>query len=126
MSNSVFAELSFWLMATASISIPIGIYVVLLSKRAVSRITVLVLGVTLIVIAGVDIYFLRHMATAAAKTPSLADDALFLSEISFALYLFPLMFGGIGVNLLSHVLISHLVAAERRFDSQHPERRPLD
>ena len=120
MSNSVFAELSFWLMAIASIAIPIGIYGVLLAKRAVSRVTVLVLGVSLVAIAGVDIYFLRHMASAAAKTPSLADDALFLSEISFALYLFPLMFGGIGVNLISHVLISHLVDAERRFDREHP------
>ena len=126
MSDSVFAELGFWLVAIGSIAIPIGIYVALLYKRAVSRFTVLVLGVTLVIIAGIDIYFLRHMAAAAARTPSLADDALFLSEISFALYLFPLMFGGVGVNLISHVLISHLVAAERRFEKEHPESRRKD
>jgi len=120
-SNSVFAELSFWLMAIASVALPIAIYAVLLAKRAVSRTTVLVLGFTLVAIAGLDIYFLRHMAAAAAMTSSLADDALFLSELSFALYLFPLMFGGIGVNLISHVLISHLVDAEQRFDREHAE-----
>ncbi|MEJ8824136.1 hypothetical protein WKW80_19225 [Variovorax humicola] len=122
-SNSVFAELSFWLMAIASVALPIAIYAVLLAKRAVSRTTVLVLGFTLVAIAGLDIYFLRHMAAAAAMTSSLADDALFLSELSFALYLFPLMFGGIGVNLISHVLISHLVDAEQRFDREHAEDR---
>jgi hypothetical protein len=126
MSDSVFAELDFWVMAIVSVACPIGIYVVLLYKRAVSRVTVLVLGFTLVIVAGVDIYFLRHMAAAAAKTVSLADDALFLSELSFALYLFPLMFGGVGVNLISHVLISHLVAAERRFEKEHPERRRSD
>ncbi|MEJ8855203.1 hypothetical protein WKW79_11520 [Variovorax robiniae] len=126
MKNSVFAELSFWFMAIASVAVPIAIYAVLLAKRAVSRNTVLVLGITLVAIAGVDIYFLRHMAAAASATESLADDALFLSELSFALYLFPLMFGGVGVNLISHVLISHLVAAERRFEKQHPDHRRPD
>ncbi|MEJ8846008.1 hypothetical protein [Variovorax rhizosphaerae] len=122
-TNSVFAELSFWFMAIASVAVPIVIYAALLAKRAVSRTTVLVLGITLVAIAGLDIYFLRHMAALAATTASLADDALFLSELSFALYLFPLMFGGIGVNLISHVLISHLIAAERRFEKEHHENR---
>jgi len=126
MSNSIFAELSFWLMAIASIAVPIAIYMVLLVKRAISRVTVLVLGLTLVVIAGVDIYFLRHMAAFAARTSSFADNGLFLSELSFALYLFPLMFGGIGVNLISHVLISHLVGAEKRFASEHAQERQQD
>jgi hypothetical protein len=29
------------------------------------------------------------------------------------------MFGGVGVNLISHILISHLVRAERRFAKDH-------
>ena len=52
-----------------------------------------------------------------------ADDAVFVSELSFALYLFPLMFGGVGVNLISHILVSHLVGAERRFSKAHAEER---
>lgn len=121
MSNSVFVEASFWLMVAASVIVPFAIYGVLLAKQAISRSTVLVLGVTLVAIAGLDVYFLRHMASMAAATASLADDAVFVSEVSFALYLFPLMFGGIGVNLISHILVSHLVAAERRFAKEHPD-----
>lgn len=121
MRNSVFVELSFWLMVMISILLPFAIYGVLLAKQAVSRATVLLLGFTLIAIAGFDVYFLRHMATEAAATQSLLDDVLFVSEVSFALYLFPLMFGGIGVNVISHILVSHLVGAERRFEKEHPD-----
>jgi hypothetical protein len=121
MSNSVFAELSFWLMVVLSVVLPFAIYGVLLVKRAISRFTVLVLGFTLVVIAGVDVYLLRHWAALAGTTLSPADDALFVSEVSFALYLFPLMFGGVGVNLISHVLVSHLISAERRFAREHHE-----
>ncbi len=32
------------------------------------------------------------------------------------------MFGGIGVNLVSHILVSHLVGAERRFAKEHPDK----
>jgi len=120
MKESVFAELSFWLMVIVSLVLPFTIYGVLMVKRAISRATVLVFGFTLVAIAGFDVYFLQHMATLAKATHSLADDAVFVSEVSFALYLFPLMFGGIGVNVISHVLVSHLVAAERRFAKEHP------
>jgi hypothetical protein len=57
----------------------------------------------------------------AKLTPSLADDKIFVSEVSIALYLLPAMFGGIGINLLSHVLISHLYSAEKRFKKEHPD-----
>ena len=36
-----------------------------------------------------------------------------------ALYLFPATFGGIGVNVISHVLVQHLVEAEKRFAREH-------
>ena len=65
----------------------------------------------------------KAMAAAARETLSLADDMVFGSEISFALYLFPLMFGGIGVNIISHVLVTHLVAAEKRFAREHPDEQ---
>jgi hypothetical protein len=32
------------------------------------------------------------------------------------------MFGGIGVNVISHVLVRHLVEAESRFAVEHPDR----
>ncbi len=40
-------------------------------------------------------------------------------ESSVALYLLLLMFAGVGVNMISHVLIEHLKGAERRFDKDH-------
>ena len=55
----------------------------------------------------------------AAKTASIVDDAVFLSEVGVALYVLPVLFGGIGVNLVSHVLVRHLTQAERRFDAEH-------
>ncbi len=120
MSNSVFTEMSFWLTVVLSAVMPFCIYGVLLAKRAISRTTVTLLGFALIVIAGLDICFLQSLAAAAKITPSLVDDAVFTSEVSLALYLLPAMFGGIGVNVISHVLVSHLVEAEKRFAREHP------
>jgi hypothetical protein len=75
---------------------------------------VLLLGITLVAIAGFDVIFLHHTAVAARAALSPAQDIVFGSEISFALYLFPLMFGGIGVNIVSHVMVSRLISADQR------------
>jgi len=57
--------------------------------------------------------------------PSLADDALFVSEVRVALYLLPALFAGLGINVISHVLTTHLVAAEKRFaEQQKDEAKP--
>jgi hypothetical protein len=61
---------------------------------------------------------MQHLAGMAKNTPSLLDDRIFASEISVALYLLPVLFAGIGVNMISHVLTSHLVDAERQFDRE--------
>ncbi|MFN4121089.1 hypothetical protein [Acidovorax sp.] len=118
-SLSVFVELRFWLLVVFSAVLPVGIYVLLLRVRAISRMAVLGLGIALVLISGVDVYLLQSLASVAKGTPSLADDALFISEISLALYIVPVVFGGIGVNLTSHVLVRHLSEAEKRFDQEH-------
>ena len=120
-SDSVFTETTFWLMVAVSVVLPFGIYAVMISKQAISRWTVLVLGFTLVAIAAVNVYFLQRLATIAAATPSLADNVLFVSELRVALYLLPALFAGIGINLISHVLTTHLSAAERRFSEEHPD-----
>lgn len=120
MSISVFVELRFWLLVLFSLVLPVAIYAGLLARRAISRRAVLALGVVLVLIAGIDVYLLKSLATLARHTVSLADDALFLSELSVALYAMPAMFGGIGVNLISHVLIRHLSEAERQFERENP------
>lgn len=117
-SYSVFEETEFWIMVLVSVVLPFVIYGVLILKQAISRTTVLVLGFLLVAIAAINVYFLQLMATRAARTPSLADNFIFMSEVRVALYLLPAMFAGLGINVISHVLTSHLTAAERRFREQ--------
>lgn len=116
MSLTVFAELKFWLLVLFSLVVPVAIYVLLLVRRAVSPLTVLALGLALILIAGFDTYLLQSLVQMAKATSSLADDAVFVSELTLGLYLLPALFAGIGVNVISHVLIRHLGEAERQFE----------
>lgn len=88
-------------------------------RRAISRKVVLLFGVILITISGINVVLLQSLSERAPKTPSLFDDRVFTSELSVALYLLPIIFAGIGVNILSHILISHLSDAERQFDREH-------
>lgn len=119
MSQSVFVELRFWALVAFSLVLPTGLYAALLATRSISRGAVLAFGVVLVLIAGLDVYLLQTLASIARGTHSLADDALFISELRIALYVLPLMFGGIGVNLISHVLLRHLFEAETRFEREH-------
>ncbi|GAB4180824.1 MAG: hypothetical protein OHK0026_09170 [Rhodocyclaceae bacterium] len=121
MQMSVFAEMEFWLLVLFSFVAPIAVYAALLAARAVSTVTVLILGLVLVAIAGLDLYRLQNLAAMARRTPSLVDDAVFLSELSVTLYLLPALFAGIGINVVSHVLIRHLGQAERRFEREHPD-----
>jgi hypothetical protein len=120
-SASVFEEWEFWMLVLFSLVLPFGIYGVLIAKQAISRKTVLALGFSLVLVAAVNVYFLQRLATKAALTPSVADNVLFASELRVALYLLPAMFAGLGINVISHVLTTHLTAAERRFRERHPE-----
>ncbi|WP_291516827.1 hypothetical protein [Acidovorax sp.] len=121
MNNSVFFEFRFWLLVAFSLVLPVAIYVVLLATRSISRPAVLAFGVVLVLMAGVDVYLLQTLKSLAHASPSLADDALFNTELSIALYVLPAVFGGIGVNLISHVLLRHLAEAEERFDREHTD-----
>jgi hypothetical protein len=78
---------------------------------------VLLLGVILILLAGLDVGLLQWLSVWSRTTPSTLDNRIFASEVSTALYLLPAVLAGIGVNVVSHVVIHHLNLAERRFDS---------
>ncbi|WP_354001651.1 hypothetical protein [Caenimonas aquaedulcis] len=121
MSQSVFTEVEFWALVALSLVVPVAIYGAMLVRKAISAYTVLGLGLLLVALSAVDIYLLQHVAAAAKLTPSLADDAVFLSELSLALYLLPALFGGIGINLVSHVLVRHLEQAEAKYQRDHPD-----
>lgn len=121
MNGTVFKEFEFWALIAFSFVFPLGIYALLLSRRAISRTKVLLFGLALVGIAGVDVYLLQSLASLARLTHSLLDEKVFLSEVSVALYLLPAMFGGVGINLVSHVLVNHLLEAEKRFRDEHPD-----
>jgi len=114
--QSVFIELKFWFLIVLTFGTPVLIYGVLLRRRAIGRAHVLLLGVALVLIAGLDAWLLQVLKTLAQRTPAMIDDAIFASEISVALYALPLLYAGVGVNLVSHVLVEHLLLAEQEAD----------
>ena len=61
MTNSVFLEFEFLALVLCSIILPIGVYVYALLKKAISRNTVLLLGIVLIVLSGIDIFLLQRV-----------------------------------------------------------------
>ena len=119
MNDSAFVEVEFLMLIVFSLILPGGIYGYMMWKRSISRKAVLLFGVILVVIAWVDIFLLRRLTALAKSSPSLVDDLFFRSELSVALYLLPAVFAGLGVNMMSHILIRHLTDAEREFDREH-------
>jgi hypothetical protein len=69
----------------------------------------------LVAVAGFDFYLLQALARMARLTPSLADDAIFDSEVTVGLYVLPALLAGVGINVTSHVLVQHLTDAQKRF-----------
>lgn len=119
MSNTVFLETEFFLLVLFSVVIPSGIYGFLLKRKAIARWSVLAFALLLIFLSGLDVVLLGLLSESAKATPSAIDNKIFSSELSLAVYLIPAMFAGIGVNLISHILINHLNEAERKFDREH-------
>ncbi|MEO6974384.1 MAG: hypothetical protein ABI144_00755 [Gallionella sp.] len=117
--ESVFLEKEFFLLVIFSLLFPALIYGTMWLRRAISRSTVLVFGFVLIILSGMDIYLLQILSSMAKHSPSMLDDKIFSSAISIALYLMPALFAGTGINLVSHILISHLAEAESRFEKKH-------
>jgi hypothetical protein len=122
MGASVFVELKFWVLVGLSLLSPTLIYGYLLRKQAIMQGTVALLGMCLVSIAAFDVYLLQSLAVAARHSLSSLDDAVFASEVSIALYALPICFGGVGVNVISHVLISHLSKAEKKFARLQAQR----
>ncbi|MDQ2971862.1 MAG: hypothetical protein ABIY40_03865 [Rhodanobacteraceae bacterium] len=124
-NDSVFIHFEFWLLLLASLVLPVVIYFALLSFRRISRYTVLLFALALILLSALDVFLLRHLANAAHATPSIFDDKVFASEFSLALYLLPLLSAGIGVNIISDVLLNHLrrVAREPGAEPELDHRR---
>jgi hypothetical protein len=122
MKQSVFVELEFWLLVVFSIVMPTAIIWMSLTIQKVSRNHVLAVGLVLVTLAGIDIYLLQALQRHSRETPSTADDVIFDSEITVGLYVLPALLAGIGVNIVSHVIIQHLSDAQRRSVGQRPPK----
>ena len=114
--SALFFRLEFFLLLMFSFLIPSAIYLTMMIKHSISRMAVLLFGVTLLLLAGVDVVLLHHLENETRHTAILFEDKIFTSELSLALYLLPLVSAGIGINIVSHLLIRHLTEAERNFD----------
>ena len=121
--SHVFLEQEFLALVTFSLILPVAIYWFLFKRASISRFAVMGFAAVLIVMAGIDVYLLQALADLSRSTPNTLDDRLFLSGISIALYLLPAVFAGIGINLLSHILIDHLHRAEARHDREERSGR---
>lgn len=124
MRESVFFEFEFVLLVASSFVVPIGIYIYLLRKKAISRRSILAYSMLLIALSVLDIFLLQSLAESAKLTLSPLDDKLFSSGLSIALYILPVIFAGIAINLVSHILNKHLDEAEQQF-KQQPATRPF-
>ncbi len=120
MRSSVFIEAYFWILVVCSLVVPVLIYFALLFKRAISRAAILVLGLTLVAISGVDVFLLQRLQSMSKLSPSLLDDVVFNSEVTIGFYLLPALFAGVGIDVISHVLIRHLDKAQQTFHREHP------
>jgi hypothetical protein len=116
MSGSVYLEAEFLMLVALSLLAPCCLFVWLVRKRKIARATVAVIGAALVLLAAVDAILLQRLSAKAKATPELADDRVFASEFSIALFILPLMMAGMGVNLMSHVLHEHLIIAELEYE----------
>lgn len=118
MDESVFFKLEFFLLLFFSLILPIGLYIYMMRKRVISKTKVIIFSISLILIAAVNVLYLKRLESMSKISPSLVDDQVFASEITIALYIFPAVFAGLGINMVSHILISHLSEAEKRLNSE--------
>jgi len=130
MRDSVFVDVEFFLLMLFSIVLPVGMYGYMMWRRAISRKTVLLFGFMLVAKSGVTVFILQRLAEMARASPSSLDNVIFASQFSGVLYFVPMLFAGIGVNMLSQVMMNHLADAERRFDRERTENifamRPME
>jgi hypothetical protein len=126
LSESALLGPEFVLLIACSIVAPVLVYWLMWSRRRISRGAVVLFGISLIVLAGIDVGLLRILASLASRSHGGLDYAVFNSELSIALYVLPTLFAGTGINLVTHVLIQHVAIAERRLDDAQQRRDPTN
>lgn len=114
MADTIFFELEVVALSLFSLVIPAGLYVFMLRRKKVSRANVLSFGFAMVAMAGLDVMLLQRLKELSRSSPSLVDDQVFSSELTIAIYVLPFLLAGIGVNVISHVLITHFDEAAKK------------
>jgi hypothetical protein len=112
MEKLIYLEWEFGILVIFSFAVPTAMLVGMMRKRVFSRLTLIILGHVLVLLAGIDAICLQRLASKAKLSAGLVDDTVFTSEISIALYIIPMILAGIGINVVSHVLCGHLTIVE--------------
>jgi small basic protein len=123
MPNSTWIEAQFWTLVLGSILPPLGIIVHLIRTAEIRRYVLMSFAVALLVLACLDFVLLGRVAHLARHTPDLLANGIFLSEASAALYILPLAWGGVGINLLSFVITQHLRIVGNTTDTRERKRK---
>lgn len=118
---ALFLETEFLLLIVLSVVAPVGIYIFLYRKLKISRWTVVLFSLLLIILAAVDVVLLQSIAGNLHASQDMFHEGLISTQLSVALYLLPAAFAGLGINLISHVLINHLNEAEKQFDQTNED-----
>jgi hypothetical protein len=106
--ESVLIKFEFWALVLTSLALPVVIIWHLLRIIRISRTVLIAYACMLIALAGLDVVLITYVASLAKATRGIADDQVFRSEYTLALYLLPLISAGVGINLLSFAITQHL------------------
>lgn len=107
-SDTVLIKAEFWALVLTSLALPAGILWHLVRVVRISRRVLIGYSIVLMAISGLDVVLIKTIAVLARETTGLADDKIFLSEYSMALYLLPLITAAVGTNLLTYTITRHL------------------
>jgi hypothetical protein len=113
LSDTILVKAEFWALVATSLALPVAIIWHLVRAVRILRRVLIGYSILLMVVSGLDVILIKAIALLARQTSDLADDKVFLSEYSLALYLLPLITVGVGVNLLTYTITRHLRITSR-------------
>jgi len=125
MTDTVFVQSEFWALVCLSIGVPALAYGWAARRPRLMWAATCLLGLLMVAVSATDVVLLQVLRRAALRSLDRADDAWFGSEIAIALYAFPILYGGVGVNFISAGLIEHFqrVGPSARAGASHVARR---
>jgi hypothetical protein len=110
MNDAAFFRVEFLLLVFSSFILPFALYGYLVFRSRKSPVAVGYFGLILVGLSGLDVGLLRQLRLIAMATPSVLDDRIFASELTVTLYILPVVFAAVGLNLVWHEISQRIVA----------------